>query len=160
MIGFHIKKIRKEKKMSQQSFADKLSTSSGHISDIENGKKIPGGSFFISLKREFNVNINWILTGQGSPYIIGEDGKLDADPEVNELLDMTRAVIKSDTGYARSLKANIRSFHDAVETQSRLDKLEQRIMEKDRSGNENGGCPPGASPAPKIQSDRGRKTGT
>ncbi len=111
------------------------------------------------------VNLNWLLTGEGSPYIKGEEEnngpEADADPEVNELLNMTRAVIKSDTGYALSLKANIRSFHDAVETRQEIQNLEQRIakMENSRGGNQNGGDAP-QSTALKINNDPIKKSGT
>jgi len=128
--------------------------------------RAPKVEHLIRIRECYNVNIDWLLTGDGSPYIIGEertaDPTTDSDPEVADLLKMTREIIQSDTGYAHSLKANIRSFHSAVETQTRLDKLEQRIleMEKDRSGNGNSGAPPGAHPAPDIKSEPGRKTGT
>lgn len=164
MFGLRIKQIRKRNKLTQSEFADRLSTSSGHISEIENGIKIPGGNFFIAMAREFNISLDWLLTGEGDPYIKGGADRLDADPEVNSLLSMTWTIITSGTGYGESLRANIRSFHDAVQTQRKFEHLEQRIteLEKDRGGGgEGGGCSnqTQACAAPKIKR-RGRLTGT
>lgn len=54
------------------------------------------------------------------------------DREITELLEMTRQVLKSKTGYADSLCANVRSFYTAIETEKRLSSVEKRmeIMEK------------------------------
>ena len=66
MIGPRVKQFRKEKNLSQQVFADLLSTSSGYISEIEKGKTTPGAKFFQSLKKAFpSANIEWIITGIG-----------------------------------------------------------------------------------------------
>ena len=64
MLGDRFKSIRKEKGLTQKAFAAALATSSGYISEIEAGKKIPGGELLTSLKRVFNVDINWLLVGE------------------------------------------------------------------------------------------------
>lgn len=63
MIGKRLNQIRKEKGMSQQALAALLGTSSGYISEIEQGKKMPGSDFLISLKRALEIDLNWFLTG-------------------------------------------------------------------------------------------------
>lgn len=163
MLGSRIKQIRKRQRLTQIIFADRLSTSSGHISDIEHGLKMPGANFFIAMAKEFNVSLDWLLTGRGHPYINAVVNN-EQDTEIRSLLDMTREIITSGTGYADSLRANIRSFHDAVQTQRKIENLEQRIseMEKDRGGGgEGGGCSDQtqACAAPKIKR-RGGLTGT
>lgn len=65
MIGDQIKALRKEKRLSQQVFAAMLGTSSGYVSEIEQGKKTPGGEFFFSLKRVFDVDLNQFFVDQG-----------------------------------------------------------------------------------------------
>ena len=40
---------------------------------------------------------------------------------------MTRAVLKSGTGYSDTLIANIRSFHHAMKTEKRLKGVEERL---------------------------------
>lgn len=68
MIGERIKWLRKSKNLTQQAFAAALNSSSGYISEIESDKKMPGGDFFLSLKREFNVDLNWLLSGDDNLF--------------------------------------------------------------------------------------------
>jgi transcriptional regulator with XRE-family HTH domain len=63
-LGNRLNLIRKGKGLSQQAFAAMLDTSSGYISEIEQGKKMPGSEFLLSLWRVFGVDLNWFLTGE------------------------------------------------------------------------------------------------
>jgi len=63
-LGKRLNHIRKDKGLSQQAFATLLDTSSGYISEIEQGKKMPGSEFLLSLWRVFGVDLNWFLTGE------------------------------------------------------------------------------------------------
>jgi len=83
-------------------------------------------------------NLNWLLTGKGEKYI-KEEGvnpedstyiyKERDDPEIIEVLALTREILKSGTGYSDSLAANIRSFHSSVKTEKRLNKMEGEVAE-------------------------------
>lgn len=81
------------------------------------------------------VNLNWLLTGEGDLYInkvkngdkgpecdtcIYKVGHVEDDPEIVELINMTREILKSKTGYTHSLAANIRSFHQAMQNEQCL----------------------------------------
>lgn len=67
-IGERIATIRKDSGLSQSDFAEELSISQSHISNIEKDKK----GLSISLQKlicyTFNVNENWLLTGEGEKY--------------------------------------------------------------------------------------------
>lgn len=63
-LGKRLNQIRKDKGLSQQALATMLDTSSGFISEIEQGKKMPGSEFLLSLWRVFGVDLNWFLTGE------------------------------------------------------------------------------------------------
>lgn len=164
-IGDRINYIIASKDLKGRKFCEIMGISSGNLSGLINDSSKPSSGFCEQILEHFNVDLNWLISGKGSPYIKGEKENngptADVDPEVNELLNMTRAVIKSNTGYAHSLKANIRSFHDAVETRQEIQDLKQRVaeMEKDRGGNQNGGDTP-QSIAPKINNDLIKKSGT
>lgn len=67
-LGGRFKRVRKDKKLTQQLFATALGISAGFVSEIEQGNKMPGSEVLISLKRVFNVNIDWLLTGEGGVY--------------------------------------------------------------------------------------------
>lgn len=63
-LGTRLNQIRKDKGLSQQALAAMLNTSSGYISEIEQGKKMPGSEFLLSLRRVFGVDLNWFLAGE------------------------------------------------------------------------------------------------
>ncbi len=74
-LGDRIKEIRNTKNLTQSEFARVLETSAGHISEIEAKKTTPGGEFLTSLLRKFNVNINWLLTGEGDIFINEDENR-------------------------------------------------------------------------------------
>ena len=67
-IGKRLRLIRISQNLTQKEFALILGTSAGYISEIEAGKKIPGGEILNSIRRNYTANINWLLTGTGWTY--------------------------------------------------------------------------------------------
>ncbi|HED9670904.1 TPA: helix-turn-helix transcriptional regulator [Klebsiella pneumoniae] len=68
-IGERVASVRKQAGLNQRDFAARLGISNGGISQIENGKAMPGGDFLLRMHQEFGVDITWLLTGvsNGSP---------------------------------------------------------------------------------------------
>ena len=64
-----IKKIRKELDLTQQKFADKLGVQRNTIAMYEMGRTLPSDAIIRSICREFNVNEDWLRTGQGEMFI-------------------------------------------------------------------------------------------
>ena len=63
-----IKKIRKEKKLTQQKFADMLKTSRNNIAGYEAGSRMPSDAAINNICITFNVNENWLRTGSGEMF--------------------------------------------------------------------------------------------
>ncbi|MCD4831745.1 MAG: helix-turn-helix domain-containing protein [Anaerohalosphaeraceae bacterium] len=68
IIGKHLKKIRQDQGLILSKFANSLNTSHSYISEIENGKKSLSLNLILSLIAKYNVDINWLLIGEGSMY--------------------------------------------------------------------------------------------
>jgi len=66
-----LKQIRVAINLQQGEFADKLGIHQQQLSKYERGENKPSYDFFIKLGEIFNVNINWLLTGQGSMFLPG-----------------------------------------------------------------------------------------
>lgn len=64
MLGERLKNIRDGKGLTLKAFATALGTSPGFLSEVENGKKMPGFELIDSLKRIYAVDLNWLLTGE------------------------------------------------------------------------------------------------
>ena len=60
-----LKKIRKALSLSQEAFGAKLGVTGPGISKIESGDRNLTEQMALSVIREFNVNENWLRTGEG-----------------------------------------------------------------------------------------------
>ncbi len=66
MVG--LAKIRKRKGFSQLKVAMDLNISREALSFYENGKRSPDISMLLRLSRYFHVSIDYLITGEESPY--------------------------------------------------------------------------------------------
>lgn len=63
-IGARIRQRRKELGLTQMQIKQEIGISSGNMSDIENGNKLPSTPALISLSSLLNCSIDWILKGE------------------------------------------------------------------------------------------------
>lgn len=66
-------KIRESEGLSQEKFAERLGLSRNFINQVENGKKNISDRTISDICREFNVNEEWLRTGEGNPYMEPDD---------------------------------------------------------------------------------------
>ena len=64
-----LKELRKALGVKQGEFAKRISTTQGHISDIENGRKSLSERTAKLICLEFNVNEEWLRTGKGEMFV-------------------------------------------------------------------------------------------
>lgn len=64
-----LKKIRKELDMTQQEFADGIGIARGNISAYEVGKNAPSDAVISLIYTKYNVNENWLRTGEGDMFV-------------------------------------------------------------------------------------------
>lgn len=62
-IGKRIKKRRKELHLTQTEIKEKTGISSGNMSDIERGNRLPAATTLAQLSEILDCSIDWILTG-------------------------------------------------------------------------------------------------
>lgn len=63
-----IKSLRKALDMTQQEFADKIGLKRNSVASYEIGKNYPMDTVIKSICREFNVNEEWLRTGEGEMF--------------------------------------------------------------------------------------------
>lgn len=68
-MGDSIKKLRKALGLTQQEFADRLGVSRNNIATYETGKSNPGDAVLTLICREFDVNEEWLRTGEGEMFV-------------------------------------------------------------------------------------------
>jgi len=64
-VGNRIRQTRKELGLSQEQFAKALGCYKMHIYYVETGKYVASNDFLMKISSVFNVNYNWLMTGQG-----------------------------------------------------------------------------------------------
>ncbi len=70
MLGEKIKHFRQFKRINQTVLAKSLEISQGFLSEVEQGKKVPGSDILKSLKQYFpDLNLNWLLADEGEMLI-------------------------------------------------------------------------------------------
>ena len=63
-----IKEVRNKLKMSQIEFSERIYLSKSFYGDIEIGKKKVNDRIIFIVSKQFNVNENWIRTGNGNIF--------------------------------------------------------------------------------------------
>lgn len=75
-IGKRIKNLRNNLKITAKDFADVLQIPLRTIGSYERDEAQPSPKFFNALINIYRVNINWLLTGQGSVFL-SEKAEID-----------------------------------------------------------------------------------
>lgn len=60
-----IKKLRKVLELNQTDFGNKIGIRQGSVAAYESGARTPIDAVIVSICREFNVNEDWLRTGDG-----------------------------------------------------------------------------------------------
>lgn len=67
-MNARILQIRKEQKLTQDAFAEKLKLSKNYVWQMEKGERTPSDRTISDICREFKINESWLRTGEGEPY--------------------------------------------------------------------------------------------
>lgn len=81
-----IKQIRKENKLTQSEFGERIGVKGNTIGNYELGLRNPTDAVILSICREFNIAENWLRTGEEPKYTIINDDytKISADIDRND----------------------------------------------------------------------------
>lgn len=100
-IGDNIKKIRKEKKITQSQLASSLQISQSYLSDLENNRKNLGIKTIEKIAKKLNVSVAYLTSGNKMLSDLTED-------EINEQFSKLRFKINKDnTNRELNLKSNL-----------------------------------------------------
>ena len=99
-----IKQLRKTLDLTLKEFGEKLGVSDAAISRIEKGNRSVTEQMFKTICREFNVNENWLRTGEGEMFVPVSTFNLDEFVKAKGATETEIELIKAYFG----LDANIR----------------------------------------------------
>ena len=99
-----LKALRKELRLTQQEFADRVGISRGNIGAYEVGKNAPSDAVISLICREFHVNEEWLRTGNGEMFV-------EETPD-EEFMRMAKAVASGDTEADRMVRRTLMYFYE------------------------------------------------
>lgn len=102
-----LKKLRKTLDLTQQEFADRIGIKRNSLANYETGRNTPIDAILISICREWNVNEEWLRTGNGEMFIeltrdeqiehfVGDALKSEDDSFKKKFISMLAALDESD----------------------------------------------------------------
>ncbi|CEK34324.1 putative prophage repressor,Antitoxin PezA,transcriptional repressor DicA,Predicted transcriptional regulator,Helix-turn-helix domain [[Clostridium] sordellii] len=101
-MNLRLKEIRKSTRLKQADFAKRLNISRSHLAGLETGAKPITERIISDLCKEYNVNKEWFLTGDGDMF---NDPIKDfnLDPEIEEFLQLYLSVDEDTKKYVKGL---------------------------------------------------------
>lgn len=102
-----LKKLRKVLDLTQQEFANKLGSTRDNIGGYETGRRNPSAAVISLICTKFNVNEDWLRTGNGEMFIeltrdeqienfVGNVLKSEEDSFKKKFISMLSALDESD----------------------------------------------------------------
>lgn len=118
IVKNRIKQIRKNAKLTQVEFGEKIGVKGNTITGYETGLRNPTDAVILSICREFNVNENWLRNGTGEMFI-------ERDGSFTELLS---ELDDSDDDFIKNL---IKTYMELDETDKKsLHKMAKMMAEQ------------------------------
>lgn len=127
-----IREVRKSLKMTMDAFGQRIGVAKSTISNIENGSRNVSEHMAKSICREFNVNYEWLMTGEGQMFTDLPQTVLDELCQQYDLDDLDKSLIqeylKLDARDRRVLKDYIRKvFKTAADAESVQDRIDAEV---------------------------------
>lgn len=85
--------LRKTLNLTSEKFGERLGVKKSTISGLENGKANLTDRMFKSICKEFNVNAEWLRTGNGDMFIEEDTFSLDEYAKSNNLTKIEKKLI-------------------------------------------------------------------
>lgn len=111
-----IKQIRKEFKLNQENFGRRIGIGKTSVSKLENGENNPSDQTLLLICQEFNVNENWLRTGEGEMF--------QQMSEQEKLMKYTALLLKDDDSIVAS------AIQALIITYEKLDDTSKSVLEK------------------------------
>lgn len=117
-IGERIKLIRKEKKLTQEQFGNKLGTTKNNISMIESNKNNLTEQMAKAICRTFNVNYFWLTEGFGEMFAHFDEVIIQELTEMYNLDETEKAIVlaflESDKETRKHIKKFVNNLMDKI----------------------------------------------
>jgi SOS-response transcriptional repressor LexA len=100
--GKRIKEIRKELKKTQKEFANLLNVTQSNVNYYERDEFTPSLKVLQIIRKSFNINIDWLLTGEGNKFLPSPLMKARPENIKKKVLDLIKhelITLANDEGF-------------------------------------------------------------
>ena len=142
-----LKFIRKALNLKQEEFGEIIKFSRSHVSSLENGTRELTDRIISDVCREFNVNENWLRTGEGGEanmFLRPATFSLDEEAKKSNLSELEIAIMRSYMSLDRATRDKLMDDIEAhfkkkygietaatVETAASIEKTPEEIAEEE-----------------------------
>lgn len=116
-----LKQLRRALNMTQDEFSKKIGLARNSVANYEIGRREPTNSIIVSICREFDVNEEWLRTGQGEMFadIPQEDEYFKAATQISKngddlIMSMIVEYWKLDESSKETFRKYIRSVAGSI----------------------------------------------
>lgn len=107
--GDRVKDVRKTLKLTLEEFGKKVGVTKQTVSRIENGINNLTDQMVKSICREFNVNYDWLMDGEGEMFSDLPQTVLDELCSQYELDDLDRFIVELYVGLPKDVRDGIKA---------------------------------------------------
>ena len=123
-VGERLKKIRQDRKISQNDFAEMLNVSRSTYLLVEKGEREINFKMLEALKNEFNISSDWVL--------FGDDNKSCNNDEVlHELLKSSMSLMNLLKPYLEQLNITVDALRDGIKQDGELSHYKESDFTKE-----------------------------
>lgn len=135
-LGLRVGEVEEDSGLQRKDFAKKLGFTPAYLAQLIKGqRKNPSVRFLGAVEREFGVNRAWLESGEGLKYrketekppppSIKRGAGFGGHRGVDELVELARSILLSNTDQAQALAAQIRTFNEVIDLKKRVAALEK-----------------------------------
>lgn len=118
VIGDRIKEVRKKLGLTQEDFSKKIGTARNTIASYEINRREPMEATIRAICREFNVNYDWLKSGDGEMFDALPETLIDEVAVEYDLDDLDRRIMLSYLRLSESERSVIKKYiHGIIERQ-------------------------------------------
>lgn len=127
-MNTRIKQLRKTLSLTQSDFGAKIGLTGAAITRIEKGNNNPSEQTVLSICREFNVNEEWLRTGNGDIF--------EQLTESEKLMKYTALLLKDSKSTTSNVIKNIIITYEQLDDTSKevLDKIINKFIQNMKRG--------------------------
>lgn len=121
-----IRLLRKELGLNQSDFGNKIGVKQGTVAGYESGARTPLDAVVSSICREFDVNEEWLRTGEGEMF--------EQMTEQQKLLKYTGMLLKDkDSAIVNAIQSFIVTYEQLDDTsKATLEKIAQQFIDNQK----------------------------